>query len=125
MVEPGRWDVRSTIVELAVPGLPRFLQRMARGHSSSERKVLSSGQGMEALLAPDPSAKCTVDSQQVADGHYAQALTCPQKSGGPVHIARSGTYNASGFVGQARVAGTTSKGALRIVLDQHTTRVGS
>lgn len=123
-VQPGRWNVTSTIVELAVPGVPGFLQRMARGHSSAEHKTLSAGQGVDALLAPDPKARCTVDNQRIADGRYAQALTCPQKGGAPVHIARSGTYDASGFVGRAIVAGTTSKGSVRIILDQHTARAG-
>lgn len=123
-VEPGRWDVTSTVVELAVPGVPGFLQRMARGRSSAEHKLLSAGQGVAALLAPDPKARCTVDSQRVADGRYAQALTCPQKGGEPVHIARSGTYDGTGFVGRATVARTTSKGSVRIVLDQRTARIG-
>lgn len=123
-VQPGRWDVTSTVVELAVPGVPLFLRKLARGHSTAEHKVISAGQGVEALLAPDPKARCTIDDQRVADGRYAQALTCPQKSGGPMHIARSGTYDARGFVGQATVAGSTPKGDLRIVLDQHTVRMG-
>ena len=121
-VQSGRWDVTSTIVELAVPGVPGFLQRMARGHASAEHKVLSPGEGVEALLAPDPKARCTIDSERVADGRYAQALTCPQKRGEPVHISRSGSYDASGFVGQAIVAGVTSKGAVHIVLDQRAAR---
>lgn len=123
-VEPGRWDVTSTVVELDLPGVPGFLQRMARGHASSEHKLLSSDQGVEALLAPDPKAKCTVESQRIVDGRYAQALTCPQKQGTPMHVVRSGTYDASGFVGRATVAGTTPRGAIRIVLDQHAAHVG-
>ena len=79
---------------------------------------------MEALLAPDPKARCRVDSQRVADGRYAQALTCPQKKGEPMRIVRAGTYNAAGFVGRATVAGTTPKGPLSIVLDQRAARVG-
>ena len=124
-VQPGRWDVTSTIVELAAPGVPGFLQRMARGHSSTEHKLLSAGQEVEALLAPDPKARCVVDSQRIANGRYAQVLSCPQKQGEPVHITRTGTYDASGLSGQATVAGVTSKGELRIVLNQHAVRVGA
>lgn len=123
-VQPGAWEVTSTVRELSVPGVPGFLQRMARGRSKAEHKRLATGQGVEALLAPDPKARCRVDSQTVADGRYAQALTCPQKKGEPVRIARAGTYDASGFAGRATVAGTTPKGALSIVLDQRAARVG-
>ena len=123
-VQPGAWDVTSTVSELSIPGVPGFLQRMARGRSKAEHKRLAAGEGVDALLAPDPKARCRVDSQVVADGRYAQALTCPQKKGDPVHIARAGTYDAAGFAGRATVTGTTPKGALRISLDQRASRVG-
>jgi hypothetical protein len=123
-LQPGAWDVTSKVVDLTVPGVPGFLVRMARGKSKAEHKRLSAGQGVDALLAPDPKARCRVDSQRVADGRYAQALTCPQKKGEPMRIVRAGTYDATGFVGRATVAGTTPKGALSIVLDQRAARVG-
>lgn len=123
-VQPGRWDVTSTIVDLSVPGVPAFLQKMAHGHTTAEHKQVAAGQGIEALLAPDPKARCTVIDQKIGDGRYAQSLACPQKRGEPLHITRAGTYGVSGFAGQAMVAGTTPKGALHIVLDQHTVRSG-
>ena len=123
-VQPGAWDVTSRVVDLTVPGVPGFLVRMMRGKSKAEHKRLSSGQGVEALLAPDPKAGCRVDSQRVDDGRYAQALTCPQKKGDPVHIMRAGTYDATGFAGRATVAGSTPKGPFRVVLDQQAARVG-
>lgn len=124
-IPPGAWDITSTVADLAVPGVPGFVARMIRGKSKSEHKRLAVGQGVEALLAPDPKARCRLDGQRVADGQYMQTLTCPQKQGDPVHIARAGTYNATGFTGRATVTGATSKGPLRIVLDQRATRVGS
>jgi hypothetical protein len=121
---PGSWDVTSTTVEMSVPGLPGLVARMMQGKSKKERKRLSTGQGVEALIAPDPKARCRVDVQHVADGKYDQALTCPQKRGGPVHVTRAGTYDKSGFVGRATVAGATSRGPIRIVLDQRAARSG-
>ena len=123
-VPSGAWDVTSTVVEFSVPGVPGFLQRMARGKSKAEHKRLSAGQGVAELLAPDVKANCHVDSQSVAGGRYAQALTCPQKHGEPTLIIRTGTYDATGFAGRATVTGTIPKGALRIVLDQRAARVG-
>ena len=120
---PGHWEVTSTTVDMSVPGLPGFLVRMLQGKSKTERKRLLVGQGTEALIAPDPKARCQVDVQHVADGRYEQALTCPQKGGEPVHVMRVGTYNRTGFVGRATVTGTTSKGSLRIVLTQRAARV--
>jgi hypothetical protein len=125
LVKPGAWDVTSKVVDLNVPGVPGFLVRMARGKTKAERKQISAGQGIEALLAPDPKARCRIESQSVADGRYEQMLSCPQKNGAPMRITRAGTYDAIGFAGQATVTGTTSKGALRIVLDQRARRVGS
>ena len=124
-VQPGARDVTSKVVDLTVPGVPGFLLRIARGKSKAEHKRLSAGQGVEALLAPDPKARCRVDSQRVADGRYAQALTCPHKKGEPMRIVRAGTYDASGFVSRATVAGMTPKGALSVVLDQRAARVGA
>ena len=122
-LQPGAWDVTSTVVELSVPGLPGFIQRMVRGKARAEHKRLLDGQGIEALLAPDPKAQCRVDSQKVDAGHYTQALSCPQKHGEPMHITRVGTYDANGFTGRASVAGVTPKGALSITLDQRAARV--
>ena len=86
----GQWSVTSTIVDLVVPGVPGFMQRMAKGRSTAERKRLVGGQGVEALLAPDPKAGCHVDSQTIAGGRYAQALTCPSKKGSPMRVIRGG-----------------------------------
>ena len=123
-VQPGAWDVTSTVVDLAVPGVPGFLQRMVRGKSKAEHKRLAAGEGISALLAPDPKARCRVDSQTIEAGRYAQSLTCPQRKGEPLRIERIGTYGATGFYGRATVAGTTPKGPLSIALDQRAARVG-
>jgi hypothetical protein len=121
---PGNWDVTSTTAEISVPGMPGFVARMMKGKSKTERKRLSAGQGMEALIAPDPKGRCHVDVQHVANGKYDQALTCPQKRGEPVHVSRTGTYDKTGFVGRATVTGTTPKGPMRIVVSQRATRAG-
>ncbi len=123
-VAPGRWDVRSTVVDISVPGVPAFLVRVMRGKSKVEHKRIFSGQGIEALIAPDPKAKCRVERQNLNDGHYLQTLACPQKQGEPIQITRSGTYDGNGFVGRASASATTPKGAMSIVLDQRAVRVG-
>jgi hypothetical protein len=124
VVQPGDWDVTSKVVDLTVPGVPGFLLRMMKGKSKAERKHLSSGQGIETLLMPDPKARCRVDSQRVEDGRYTQTLSCPQKKGDWIRISRTGTYDTAGFTGRATVTGTTPKGALNIVLDQRAAHVG-
>jgi hypothetical protein len=124
IVQPGDWDVTSKVVDLTVPGVPGFLLRMMKGKSKAERKHLSSGQGIETLLMPDPKARCRIDSQRVADGRYAQTLSCPQKKGDSIRISRTGTYDETGYTGRATVAGLTPKGALNIVLDQRATHIG-
>jgi hypothetical protein len=98
---------------------------MARGKSKAERKQIAAGQGIKDLLAPDPKAKCRIESQSIAEGRYDQVLMCPQKSGEPMRITRTGSYDATGFTGQAIVNGRTSKGALRIILDQRASRAGT
>jgi hypothetical protein len=118
-----RWDVTSTVVDLTVPGAPGFLLRMAKGKSRTERKCVAAGQMVAALLAPDPKARCRIDKQEVADGRYTQALTCPQKRGAPMQVNRAGTYNAGGFTGRAEMRGQTAKGAMHVVLDQRAARV--
>ncbi len=122
-IAAGRWDITSTVAELSIPGVPGFIMRMMRGKSKAERKRVPAGLGIDALLVPDPKAQCRVDGQHIADGHYVQALTCPQKRGKPVEIARTGTYDRTGFVGQAIVTGVTPKGPMRIVLNQRALRV--
>ena len=122
-IKSGAWDVTSTVVELSIPGVPGFIQRMIKGKAKAEHKQLSEGQGVDALLAPDPMAKCRVDDQRIADGKYTQSLSCPQKQGSSLQISRAGTYDANGFTGRAMVGGTTTRGTLRIVLDQHARRV--
>lgn len=118
-----RWDVTSTVVDLTVPGAPGFLLRMAKGKSRAEHKCVAPGQSVAALLAPDPKARCRVDRQQIADGRYTQALTCPQKNGTPMQVSRAGTYTAGGFVGRAEMTGQTAKGRMNVVLDQRAARV--
>ncbi len=95
-----------------------------RGKSKAEHKRLAAGQGIAALFVPDPKARCRVESERIAGGRYVQALSCPQKQGDPLHIARSGTYDATGFVGVATVSGITPKGPMRIVLNQRAAYVG-
>jgi len=122
-VRPERWDVTSTVAELTIPGAPGFLLKMAKGRSRAEHKCVAPGAGIAALLVPDPKAKCRIDSQQIANGRYAQVLVCPQKKGAPMTIRRAGTYDANGFAGRAEANGQTPKGASRIVLDQRAARV--
>lgn len=120
----GRWGITSTTVEMSVPGLPGFVARMMRGKSKTELKRLSVGQGVTALIAPDPKAGCHIDSQQIAEGTYSQTLSCPQKRGEPIRVTRAGSYDRSGFSGQAVVTGTTPKGPMRISLSQRAARLG-
>lgn len=124
VVQPGAWDVTSTVVHLSVPSVPGFLQRMARGKNKAEHKQLSAGDGIEALLAPDPKAHCRVESQTVKDGRYAQSLSCPQKKGESLRIERTGTYDAAGSSGRATMAGITPRGPLSIALIQRAARTG-
>lgn len=123
-IQPGKWDVTSTAVDMVVPGAPAFLLRMMKGKSKSERKCLdqsAANAGVAALLVPDPKAQCRVDSLQIGGGRYAQSLTCPQKSGSPIRIKRAGTYDASGFAGRLDMAGETPKGPMSMILDQKAT----
>lgn len=122
-VETERWDVTSKVVDLVVPGAPGFLLRMAKGKSRAERKCVAATPSAATLLAPDPKAQCRIDKQQIADGRYLQVLGCPQKRGAPMHVIRTGTYDASGFTGRAEMTGQTPKGAMRVLLDQRATRV--
>jgi hypothetical protein len=123
-VQPGRWDVTSKVTDINVPGVPGFMLRMIRGKTRAEHKRLVGGEGIDALLAPDPKARCRIDSQYIADGRYSQVLSCPGKNGAPLRIARTGSYTAAGFVGRASVSGTTPKGPMTVALEQQATRVG-
>ena len=125
-VQPGRWDIVSTAVDLVVPGAPGFLLRMMKGRSKTEYKCVAPASaltGIAALLVPDPKAQCRIDSQQIGGGRYAQTLTCPQKKGGPMQVTRSGTYSATGFVGRLKMAGQAPKGPLAITIDQSAAHV--
>ncbi|WP_375382367.1 DUF3617 domain-containing protein [uncultured Sphingomonas sp.] len=125
-IQPGRWDVVSTMADLAVPGAPGFIVRMMKGKSKAEHKCVTPDQaktGVAALLAPDPKAQCHVDSLQIAGGRYAQTLTCPQKKGPPMQLSRSGTYDAAGFAGRVKLAGPTPKGPMTATIDQRTTHL--
>lgn len=105
-----------------MPGVPGFVQRLARGHATTERKCLPAGQTIAALLAPNPKAQCHVDTPMTTNGRYEQTLTCPQKQGSPLTVTRSGVYDASGFRGRAFVTGATKKGPMSIILDQRASR---
>ncbi len=127
-IQPGNWDLKSTAVELVIPGTSGFLLRMMRGKSKTEHKCVAPDQaraGIAALLVPDPKAKCRVESSIVADGKIAQAMVCPQKEGGTFRAVRLGSYNAAGFTARMTMAGQTPKGASRIVLDQTAVRTGA
>ena len=123
-IATGRWDVVSTAVAMDIPGVPGFVLRMMKGRSKTEYKCVTADQamtGVAALLAPDPKARCRVDSLHIADGRYAQVLACPQREGAPLRIERAGTYDANGFTGRLQLAGATPKGAMSITLDQKAT----
>lgn len=124
-IAPGRWTVKSTAVDLDIPGAPKFLLRMAKGRSKSEEKCVTPERartGVAALLAPDPKAQCHVDAIEIGAGRYRQVLSCPQKKGAPMKITRVGTYDATGFAGGVQMQGVTPKGPMRITLDQRATR---
>lgn len=111
-------------MQLDVPGVPAFIKRMARGHTTTERKCLLPGQTVAALPAPGPKALCRVDQVAIASGRYTQTLTCPQKQGRPMTVARSGKYYANGFNGRATVTSSTNKGPMNIILDQQASHSG-
>lgn len=124
-IQPGNWDVKSTAVDLVVPGTAGFLLRMMKGKSKTEHKCVAPDQaraGISALLAPDPKSKCRVESSHIADGRIAQVMVCPQKEGGTFRVARQGSYSATGFTARMIMSGQTPKGASRIVVDQTATR---
>lgn len=125
-IAPGNWAVTSTATAIDVPGVPAFMLRMMKGRSKTEYKCIAPDQsalGVAALLAPDPKANCRVDSLEIANGRYVQGIACPQKQGAPLKIERAGSYDASGFTGRLHLAGTTSRGAMSMTLEQHAARV--
>ncbi|MES2058435.1 MAG: DUF3617 family protein [Pseudomonadota bacterium] len=127
-IQPGNWDVKSTAVDLVVPGTSGFLLRMMKGKSKTEHKCVAPNQaqaGIAVLLMPDPKAKCRLESSVVADGRIAQTMVCPQKEGGTFRAIRSGSYTAAGFTARLIMAGQTPKGASRIVLDQTAVRTAA
>ena len=124
---PGSWAIKSTAVELVIPGAPGFVLKMMRGKSRTERKCLPPAQaqtGVAALFVPKPEAKCTVERAQFAGGRIDHAMSCPQKKGPPMSILRTGTYGPNGFTARMTMTGQTYKGAMRIVADQVATRTG-
>jgi hypothetical protein len=125
---PGRWDVKSTGVELAIPGVPGFMVRMMQGKSKTENKCVLPAEarsGVAVLMAPKPAAKCSVERAVVANGRIDHLMLCPQKDGGtPMRITRAGTYTPAGFALRMTMTGTTPKGPLRIVADQVATHAG-
>ncbi len=127
-VAPGGWTAKTTVRELDVPGLPKFLVRRARGKSRSEAKCIAPAQastGIAQLLTPAPKAKCTVERQQVANGRFEQVMLCPQKKGSPMRVERAGAYSAAGIVGTVTMSGQTPKGPMKALADQTITRTGA
>lgn len=120
-VQPGNWDVKSTAVDLLIPGAPGFLVRMMKGKSRTEHKCLMPAQasdGIAALFVPKPEAKCRVERARIAGGRIDHLMFCPQKRGDPLRITRVGTYTADGFIARLTMVGQTPKGPTRIIADQ-------
>ncbi|MFA6114343.1 MAG: DUF3617 family protein [Sphingomonas sp.] len=127
-VSPGNWDVKSTAVELVVPGTPGFMLRMMKGRSKTDHKCVAPEQaraGAAALFSPDPKAKCSVERSSVAGGRVDQVMMCPQKKGDPVRVTRTGTYNGASFTARLIMSGQTPKGPSRVVVDQVGTHTGA
>lgn len=120
-IQPGRWEVTSTIAELTAPGAPAFLVRMARGGSRTAGRCIAPAQaagGIAAVLAPEAKARCTLERQVIADGRFTQTLACAQKEGAPLKIERVGSYDANGYRARATMMRETAKGAVRVVVNQ-------
>lgn len=127
-IAPGRWDVVSRAVDLAIPGTPGFLLSMARGKSRTENKCLTPDQaatGIAALLVPRVQANCTVQRAVVADGRIDHAMLCPQKGGTPLAVVRTGRYTPAGFALRMTMTGSTPKGPMHIVADQTAVHAGA
>jgi hypothetical protein len=127
-VTPGNWDVKSTAVDLTIPGTPGFMLRMMKGRSKTEHKCLLPEQarlGAAGLFVPDPKAKCSVERSQVSAGHIDQVMMCPQKKGEPMRVVRSGTYGSAVFTARMTMTGQTPKGPMRVVIDQAGTRTAA
>ena len=123
----GSWAIKSTAVDLVIPGAPGFVLRMMRGKSRTERRCIAPDQaqaGVATLFVPKPEAKCTVEHARFADGRIDHAMSCPQKKGPPMRIVRAGSYGATGFTARMTMTGETDKGAMRIVADQVAARTG-
>lgn len=127
-VSPGNWDVKSTAVELVIPGTSGFMLKMMKGRSKTEHKCLLPDQaraGPGALFVPDPKSKCAVERSQIAGGHIDQIMMCPQKKGPPIRATRTGTYSTAGFTARLTMAGETPKGPMRVVIDQTASHTGA
>lgn len=126
-LQPGNWDLKSTAVDLDIPGAPGFMLRMMRGKSRTEHKCLPPEQsraGVAALFVPKPEAKCTVERAAIADGRIEHVMMCPQKKGPAMKVVRVGSYTPAGFTARMTMTGQTEKGAMKIVADQVATRTG-
>lgn len=120
-IQPGNWDVRSTAVDLVVPGTPAFMLKMAKGKSKTERRCVTpenAAEGIAVVLAPDAKSNCRQNSSQASGGRFEQVLSCTQKSGAPLRVIRTGSYDTAGFTARLIMTGQTSRGAMRVVMDQ-------
>lgn len=120
-IHAGNWDVKSTAVDLVVPGTPGFVLRMMRGKSKVDHKCIAPEQakaGLAAVLSPDAKAKCQVESLTVSGDRFEQAVNCPSKDNGTLHIVRSGTFTADSYTARMTMTGQSAKGATRVVIDQ-------
>jgi hypothetical protein len=121
VLQPGAWNIKGTVVELVSPGTLGLLLKMARGQSKTERMCLAAADtktGVAVLLRPKPEMKCTIVKSVVAAGRIDDIMSCQTKKSGTVSIARTGTYNASGFTLRLTMTGRNDKGATRFVADQ-------
>ncbi len=123
-VQAGAWDVRSKVVDLAIPGVPASSSYGA-GQEQGGAQAGRGGAGYRGAARTRPQG--AVPDREPDRRRWslrADAGLSAEEGHADAHRPL-GSYSATGFVGQAIVTGTTPKGALRIVLDQQASRVGA
>jgi hypothetical protein len=110
-VQPGQWEIVTTVQSVEMPGAPPQVAAMMKGRPIRISQCISpadAAKGPQEMMKS--SKQCRFTRYSMAGGRLSSEMVCDQDGGGAITATSTGTFTPTAFTATGRTVMTGAQG---------------